>query len=151
MRSWVWLAAVGTGSSVSCCSVRSAWVLGAGQSPKERLSCSPRTDKGRGVMGEEVLGSNNFIKNGMSFLFKGEGGRSNHDGNLSAGKGDAWSVAIGQVEHPQSQTQTIFLCLLTTVGHFFEEHYQNCWFSLFLTFVVFCMSPRVMNLYICLP
>lgn len=89
------MAAVGTDSLLSCCLLRPGWVLGAGQNTKERLSCSPRAGKGRGVTGEKVLGSNSFMKNGMSFLFEGEGGGSNHDGNMSAGKGEVWSVAMG--------------------------------------------------------
>lgn len=95
------MAALGTGSCVSGCLVRPGWVLGAGQNTKERLSCSPRAEQRRGVTGEEVLGSNNFIKNGMSVLFEGERGSSNHDGNVSAGKGSVWSVAMGQVEYSQ--------------------------------------------------
>lgn len=80
-----------------------AW-LGAGQKAKERLGWTPRAEKGRGFTGDEVSGSNNLIKNRMSFPFKGEGGRSNCDGNVSAGKGDVWSVAMGQMEHPRGMT-----------------------------------------------
>lgn len=58
MGSWVWVAAVGTGKLC-------VLLLGAGQNTKERLGWSPRAEKGRGVTGEEVLGRNNFIKNGI--------------------------------------------------------------------------------------
>lgn len=63
---------VGTGSCVSCWLVRPGCVLGAGQNEIERLGWAPRAEKGKGFTGEEVLGSNNFIKEGMSFPFEGE-------------------------------------------------------------------------------
>lgn len=82
-----------------CC-----WELGKTQ--KKGLAGPPGQKKGEESQERKSWGVIISLKMGflMSLLFEDEGGRSNGDGNVSVGKGDIWSVAMGQVEHPQGMT-----------------------------------------------